>query len=73
MRETLLLTLFTMGGGGGGGGGAPPPPPFPTRFSSVTSANIGVSNKSVPSASPYLLSLNQDHPSKKAVFLVKSL
>ena len=27
----------------------------------------------VPSASPKLLNLNQDHPSKKAVFLVKSL
>ena len=33
-----------------------------------------VSNfKFVPSASPKLLNLNQDHPSKKAVFLVKSL
>ena len=29
--------------------------------------------KSVASASPRLLNLNQDHPSKKAVFLVKSL
>ena len=29
--------------------------------------------KFVPSASPKLLNLNQDHPSKKAVFLVKSL
>ena len=29
--------------------------------------------KFVPSASPELLNLNQDHPSKKAVFLVKSL
>ena len=29
--------------------------------------------KFVPSASPTLLNLNQDHPSKKAIFLVKSL
>ena len=27
----------------------------------------------VPRASPKLLNLNQDHPSKKAIFLVKSL
>ena len=27
----------------------------------------------LPSASPKLLNLNQDHPSKKAIFLVKSL
>ena len=29
--------------------------------------------KFVPSASPKLLNLNQDHPSKKKIFLVKSL
>ena len=29
--------------------------------------------KFVPSASPKLLNVNQDHPSKKAIFLVKSL
>ena len=29
--------------------------------------------KFVPSASPKLLNLNQDQPSKKAIFLVKSL
>ena len=29
--------------------------------------------KVVPHASPKLLNLNQDHPSKKVVFLVKSL
>ena len=29
--------------------------------------------KFVPSGSPKLLNLNQDHPSKKAIFLVKSL
>ena len=29
--------------------------------------------KFLPSASPKLLNFNQDHPSKKAIFLVKSL
>ena len=29
--------------------------------------------KFVPSASPKLLNLNQDHPSRKTIFLVKSL
>ena len=29
--------------------------------------------KFAPSASPKLLNLNQDHPSKKVIFLVKSL
>ena len=29
--------------------------------------------KFAPSATPKLLNLNQDHPSKKAIFLVKSL
>ena len=29
--------------------------------------------KFVPSASPKLSNLNQDHPSRKAIFLVKSL
>ena len=29
--------------------------------------------KFVPSANPKLLNLNQDHPSKKAILLVKSL
>ena len=29
--------------------------------------------KAIPSASPKLLNFNQDHPSKKVVFLVKSL
>ena len=58
-----------------------------TSFSSVTSRNVGISLQNfltfsfnplailvfVPSASPKLVSLNQDHPSKKAVSLVKSL
>ena len=58
----------------------------PTSFSPVTSTNVGfltfsfnpfatlVQNfKFLPSASPNLLNLNQDHSSKKAIFLVKSL
>ena len=63
----------------------------PTRFSPVTSTNVGIGSlkfltfsfglfatlvqnfKFVPSANPKLLSLNQDHPSKNAIFLVKSL
>ena len=64
----------------------PKSPPPSTRFSPVTSANVGfgpqnlltfcfnsfatlVQNfKFVPSASPKLLNLNQDHPSKKRFF-----
>ena len=63
----------------------------PTRFSPVTSTNVGfvpqnfltfsfnpfvtlVQNfRFVPSASPKLLNLNQDYPSKIAIFLVTSL
>ena len=78
-----MLTLFRLSGEGGDGGGAGKPP---TSFSSVTSANVGISPPNflnfsfnsfatlvLLSASPKLLNLNQDHPSKKAVFLVKSL
>ena len=36
-------------------------------------ATIVQNFKFVPSASPKLLNLNQDHLSKKAIFLVKSL
>ena len=36
-------------------------------------ATLAQNFKFVPSASPKLLNLNQDHPSKKAIFLVKSL
>ena len=75
------LTLFRMG--------APKSPPPPTSFSRVTSTNVGFGPKNfltfsfnpfatlvqnfkfVPSASPKLLNLN--HPSKKVIFLVKSL
>ena len=58
---------------------------LPTSFSPVTSTNVGFGPQNfltfsfnpfatlVPSASPKLLNLNQDHPSKKVIFLVKSL
>ena len=42
-------------------------------FSFNTFATLVQNFKFVPSASPKLLNLNQDHPSKKAIFLVKSL
>ena len=42
-------------------------------FSFNTFATLVQNFKSVPSASPKLLNLNQDYPSKKAIFLVKSL
>ena len=73
-------------GGGGVGGGQKVPP---TSFSPVTSTNVGVRPQNfitfsfnpfatlmynfLPSASPKLSNLNLDHPSKIAVFLVKSL
>ena len=77
-----------MGGGGGGGVGAKKPS-LPVFFPvTSTNVGISPKNfltfsfnpfarlvyiKFVPSASPKLLNLNEDHPSKKAVFLVKSL
>ena len=36
-------------------------------------AILAKSFKAIPSASPKLLNFNQDHPSKKVVFLVKTL
>ena len=67
-------------------GGTKKPPP--TSFSTSTNVGFGPQNflnfsfnlfatlvqnvKFVPSASPKLLNLNQDHPSKKAIFLVFS-
>ena len=75
----ISLTLFRMRGG------AKRPP---TSFSPVTSTNVRFSPqnfsfnafarlvqnfKFVRSASPKLLNLNQDHPSKKVVYSVKSL
>ena len=74
-----ILTLLRMGGQKGP----------PTSFSPATSTNIGFGPKNfltfsfntfatlvqkfVPIASPKLLNLNQDHPPKRAIFLVKSL
>ena len=42
-------------------------------FSFNSFATLVQNIKFVPSASPKLLNLNQDHPLKKAIFLVKSL
>ena len=42
-------------------------------FSFNSFATLVQNFKFVPSASPKLLNLNQDQPSKKAIFLVKSL
>ena len=42
-------------------------------FSFNAFATLVQNFKFVPSASPKLLNLNQDHTSKKAIFLVKSL
>ena len=78
-----ILTLFRMEGG------TKRPPPTSFSPATSTNVGFGPHNfltfsfnlfatlvqnfKFVPSASPKLLNLNQDHPSKKAVFLVKSL
>ena len=85
-KENVCLTLFMMGEGGCGPK-RPPPTSFSPETS--TNVRFGPQNfltfifnpfptpvqnfKFLPSASPKLLNLNQDHPSKKAVFLVKSL
>ena len=71
------------------GWATPPPPPtsfFPVTSTNVgispknfltfnfnPFATLVQNFKFVPSASLKLLNLNQDHPSKKAIFLVKSL
>ena len=76
-----------VGWGGGGGGKNARPTSFSPVTS--TNVRFGPQNflnfvfnpfttlvqnfKFVPIASPKLLNLNQDHPSKKAIFLVKSL
>ena len=77
------LTLFRMGRG------AKAPPPISFSPVTSTNVEISPQNiltfsfnpfatllenfKVVRSASPKLLNLNQDHPSKKVVFMVKSL
>ena len=71
------------------GGKKPPPPPTSFSPVISTNVGFGPKNfltfsfnlfatllqnfKFAPSASTKLLNLNQDHPSKKAIFLVKSL
>ena len=70
------------------GGGATPPPTsfFPVTYANVgispknfltfdfnPFATLVQNFKFVPRANLKLLNLNQDHPSKKAIFLVKSL
>ena len=78
------LTLFRMGRGA-----KRPPPPISFSPVTSTIVEISAKNsltfsfnpfatlvenfKVMCSASPKLLNLNQDHPSKKVVFLVKSL
>ena len=75
------LTLFRMGGKK-----APPTSFSPVTstnvefgpqniltFSFNPFATLVQNFKSVPSASPKLLNVNKDYPSKKAIFLVKSL
>ena len=70
----------------GGGGGRPPTSFYLVNSTNVgirpknfltfifnTFEKLVQNFKFVASASPELLNLNQDHPSKKAVFLVKSL
>ena len=79
----IVLTLFRMEEWGRGG----PPTSFSpvtstnSEFGSKNSltfsfnplATLAQTLKFVPSASPKLFCLNQDCPSKKAIFLVKSL
>ena len=73
-------------GGGEGLGQKDPLPVFPLQllqtvispqnfltFSCNSFATLLQSFKFVPRISPKLLNLNQNHPSKKAVFLVKSV
>ena len=84
LNPGLVLTLFTMGGGGSKK--APSTSFFPVTstnvgfgpqkfltFSFNPFATLVQNFKSLPNASPKLLNLNQDHLSKKAIFLVKSL
>ena len=72
--------------GEGGGAKSPPTSFFPVTstnvgiepynfltFSFNSFATLVQNFKFVLSASPKLLNLNQDHPSNKAIFLVKSL
>ena len=80
----IILTLFRMGAGGGQKGTPTSSssvtsanvgfgPQNVLAFSFNPFATLVQNFKFVPSASPKLLNLNQDHPSKKEIFLVKSL
>ena len=62
-RKATLTLLRIWGGGGGGVLGVAQKDPFYQFFLCFP--------QFVSHASPKLLSLNQDHPSKNAVFLVK--
>ena len=73
MFHDYELTLFRMGEQKG-----PPYQFFVYNLGNFSPVSIGVSpriflNFSFNTFCPKLLSLNQDHPSKKVVFLVKSL
>ena len=85
---SIYLTINPIQDGGGGGGQKAHPPTSYSpatstnvgfghqhflTFSFNPFATLVQNFKFVPSASPKLLNLNQDHPSKKAIFLVKSL
>ena len=85
LNPGLVLTLFTMGGGGGSKK-APSTSFFPVTstnvgfgpqkfltFSFNPFATLVQNFNFVLSASPKLFNLNQDHLSKKAIFLIKSL
>ena len=82
MIYLLVLTLFRMGGAKK----VPPTSFFPATSTTVGFGHqifltfsfnpfptLVQNFKFVPGASPILLNLNHDHPSKKAIFLVKSL
>ena len=85
----LTINRIKDRGWRGGGGGKKVPLPTSFSSVTSTNVGFGPKNfltfsfnpfatlvqnfKFVPSASPKLLNLNQDHPSKKAIFLVKSL
>ena len=79
VRNVFPLTLFRIGGSKK----TPPYQLFPCYFVRISFENLLTFSfnpfgrlvlhfKFIPSTSPKLLNLNEDHPSEKAVFLVKS-
>ena len=83
LKKSKVSIIWSINPIQDGGRGQKEPP---TSFSPVTCTNVGLSPQNVltfsfnpfatmviPSASPKLLNLNQDHSSKKVVFLAKSL